>query len=173
MKKTGAWLGLDGLDNPEDALVVRAGFALAVLAMAVRVLFWAYTQRYQDDALITCLHSLNFVKGLGLSHYRPGEPPLHGFTSPLSVLIPLVGDLIRPGFGVDFLKLTSIPAAALTVLYLLALGLHQSVRLPKPLIIVLMGYAAFEHHQISFGMSGMETQFSICILVASVYYCAA
>lgn len=167
------YLGIEELENPIHAPVVRLGFVLAVAAMLIRIVFWVYAQRYWEDALITCLHSENFVRGLGMTHYRPGEPPLHGFTSPLSVLVPLIGDLMHVGFGVDFLKLVSIPAAALTVLYLLGIGIHPAVRLPGPLIGLVMGYAAFEHHQILWGMAGMETQLSALILVMSLYYTIA
>lgn len=166
-------LAIEGLAREENALAVRAGFALAALAMLIRAFFWAYTQRYWEDALITCLHSENFVLGLGLSHYRPGEPPLHGFTSPLSVLVPLIGDCLHVGWGIDFLKLVSIPASALTVLYLLGIGIHPSFRLPTPLLVLVMGYAAIEHHQILWGMAGMETQFSVLFLIASIYYIIA
>ncbi len=172
-KGLGRFLGIDGLDAPEHRGMLRLGLLLAVLAMLVRLLFWAYTQRYWEDALITCLHSENAASGLGLTHVRPGEPPLHGFTSPLSVLVPLVGDLMHVGFGVDFLKLVSIPAAGLTILFLLGLGLHPGVRLPPAPLALVMGYAAFEHHQILWGMSGMETQLSTLILLMSLYYTAA
>lgn len=166
-------LGIDGADLPENAWVVGAAGLIALLAMILRLVFWAYTQRYWEDALITCLHSENFVAGLGLTHVRPGEPPLHGFTSPLSVLIPLAGDLIHIGFGVDFLKLVSVPCAALTVFFVLAIGIHPKVRFPALLIVLAMGYAAFEHHQILWGMAGMETQVAEFILLASLYYCIA
>ena len=169
----GRCLGIDALDAPEHRAVVRAGLAIAVLAMLARIVFWAWTQRYWEDALITCLHSENFARGLGLTHFRPGEPPLHGFTSPLSVLVPLIGDLMHVGFGVDFLKLVSIPASALTVLFVLGLSLHPRVRLHPALSVLVMGYVAFEHHQILWGMSGMETQLSTLILLMSVYYAAA
>lgn len=164
---------IEGLEAVENRRVVQAGLIIAVLAMVVRIIFWAYTQRYWEDALITCLHSENFASGLGMTHYRPGEPPLHGFTSPFSVLVPLIGDLMKVGFGVDFLKLVSIPAAALTVLFLLGIGIHSSVRLPGALTGLVMGYAAFEHHQILWGMSGMETQLSALILIMSIYYTIA
>lgn len=166
-------LALDGLGQDAHRRVVHLGFFIALIAMLLRICFWAYTQRYWEDALITCLHSENLVRGLGLSHFRPGEAPLHGFTSPLSVLIPLLGDMMHVGFGVEFLKLLSIPAAALTVLYALALGIHPAVRLPYPLIALVMGYLAVEHHQILWGMAGMETQFSVLILLMSLYYAVA
>ena len=123
-------LALDEFDAPENQAAVRAGLALAGLAMLLRIVFWAVANRYWEDAFITCLHSENFASGLGLTHVRPGEPPLHGFTSPLSVLVPLVGDMIRVGFGLEFIKLVP-SAAALTVVYTVALGIHPSVRCPR------------------------------------------
>lgn len=163
-------LGLAGFDDERNADIVRVGFLIALVAMLLRAFFWAFTHRYWEDALITCLHAENMASGLGMTHFRPGEPPLHGFTSPLSVLVPLIGDLMHVGFGIEFLKLVSIPAAALTVLYVLAIGLHEKVRLPRPLLVLAMGYVAVEHHQILWGMSGMETQLSVLILLMSIYY---
>lgn len=167
------YLRIDGLSDTENRLVVGWGFSIAIVAMLLRIFFWVYTQRYWEDALITCLHSENYASGFGMTHVRPGEPPLHGFTSPLSVSVPLIGDLMHVGFGVDFLKLVSIPAAALTVLFLLGIGIHSKVRLPGPLMVLAMGYAAVEHHQILWGMSGMETQLSVLILIMSIYYTLA
>src|ERR1700761_9133293 len=86
----------------------RTLFALMVAAVLIRLFYWHYTHRTWEDALITVLHSENAASGLGLTHLQPpGEPPLHGFTSPLSVLIPLLGDLVHVGWGVLFLKLGS------------------------------------------------------------------
>ncbi len=166
-------LGMPELAAEENRGVVRAGIFLACVAMLLRAFFWAFTHRYWEDALITCLHAENFAAGFGLTHVRPGEPPLHGFTSPLSVLVPLIGDLLHVGFGIEFLKLVSIPASALMVFYILAIGLHREVRMPAPLILMCAAYAAVEHHQILFGMAGMETQLSALILILSVYYTIA
>jgi len=166
-------VGIDGADREENRGIVLAAGLFAIVAMVLRVIFWAYTARYWEDALITCLHSENFASGLGMTHHRPGEPPLHGFTSPLSVLVPVIGDLMHVGFGVDFLKLVSIPAAALTVLFVMGLCMLPAVRLGLPLAAMAMGYVAVEHHQILWGMSGMETQLSVLILLASIYYVAA
>lgn len=167
------FLAIEGLDAPENRSAVRWAFGIALGAALIRIVFWVLTQRYWEDALITCLHAENFALGHGLTHVRPGEPPLHGFTSPLSVLVPLIGDLMHVGFGVDFIKLVSLPAAALTVLFLLAIAIHPSVSLPLPLAVLVMGYAAFEHHQILWGMAGMETQLATLALIASLYYTIA
>lgn len=169
----GRALCVEGLDAPKDRVIVRAGVLLAIFAVVVRAVFWLCVDRYWEDALITCLHSENFVSGLGMTHVRPGEPPLHGFTSPLSVLVPLVGDLMHVGFGLSFIKIVSMPAAALTVLYLLGIGIHSSIRLPGPLLFAVMGYAAFEHHQILYGMAGMETQLAVLTIFMSMYYAVA
>lgn len=172
-ERAGRILRIDGIAAPENRVVVRVGVIVAVLAVVMRGVFWLFVDRYWEDALITCLHSENFVRGLGMTHVRPGEPPLHGFTSPLSVLVPLVGDLMHVGFGLSFIKIVSMPAAALTVLYLLGIGIHPSVRLPGGLLFAVMGYAAFEHHQILFGMAGMETQLVVLCLMMSIYYALA
>lgn len=163
-------LFIENAEAEENRFLVKAAMAIAGVGMVLRLVFWIYTQRYWEDALITCLHSENMASGLGLTHVRPGEPPLHGFTSPLSVLVPLIGDLIKVGFGVEFLKLVSIPASALTVFYMLGICIHTHVRLSAPLAIVAMGFVAVEHHQILWGMAGMETQLAVLILVMSVYY---
>lgn len=166
-------LALKGLDRAEHRLAVRWGLCWAAVAMALRVLFWGYTGRCWEDSLTACLHAENFVRGLGLTHFHPGEAPVQGFTSPFSVFVHIAGEVLHHGWGIGLLQLLSIPAAGLTILFLLALGIHASFRLPLPLLVMVMGYAAIEHHQILWGMSGMETQFSVLLLVASLYYAVA
>ena len=150
--------------------MVRAGFCLAVLAVFVRLVFWGYTGRYWEDALIACLHSENFVRGLGLSPYRPGDGPIQAFSSPLLILIALIGDHIRLGWGIETVKLASALAAFFTIRYALGICLHPSVSFPRPLTMLVLGYLAFEYHQILFAMSGMETQLAAGVLLASAYY---
>jgi hypothetical protein len=167
-------LGVEGLDAPETDVVLRFGMLFAVLAAAIRILFWAYAGRNWEDAFITVLHSENLVNGLGLTHYLgEGEPPLHGFTSPLSVLVPLVGDLVHVGFGLSFIKIVSVLAGSLTVFYAMAIAIHPKIKLPAPLAVLVMGYLAFEHHQILWGMAGMETQMTTLVLVVSLYFAIA
>jgi len=167
------YLGVEGLDTTENDRVLYFALALAVLAVILRFVFWHYTQRDWEDSLITVLHSENFVRGLGMTHYHPGEPPLHGFTSPLSVLVPLVGDVFRAGYGLSFIKLVSAFAGGLAVLFVLAIAIHPQIKLPGPLTVMAMGYVACEHHQILWGMAGMETQLVTMILLASLYYTIA
>jgi hypothetical protein len=131
-----------------------------MLAVGVRLFFWAYTDRVWEDALITVLHSENAVHGLGLTHVQDDGRVLQGFTSPLSVLVPLAGDLIRPGFGLSLIKLVSALCGALAVW----LGVTICLRLRLPIVVSWMAgaFLALEHHQILWGMAGMETQMVVC-----------
>src|ERR1700761_5823103 len=108
-------------------------YVIAVLAMLIRIFYWAYTGRTCDDALITVLHSENAASGLGLTHVTPGEPPLHGFTGPLSVLIPLLGDLVHVGYGLLLLKAVSVVCGAIAAW----LGARISLRLKLPPVLAL------------------------------------
>jgi len=165
-------LGIEGLDDPHNASTIRWAVGLAALAIAIRVFFCAYSGRVWEDALITVQHSENCAMGLGLTHH-PTEPRVHGFTSPLSVLVPLPGDLVHVGFGISFIRIVSVFCAALTILYAMAIAIHPRIALPTPLAVMLMGFLAVEHHQIFFGASGMETQMVVMILLMSIYYLIA
>ncbi len=166
-------LGIPDMALPENRQAAKWGLGFALVAMLLRIVFWIYTQRYWEDSLITCLHSENFWLGNGLTHVRPGEPPLHGFTSPLSVLVPLIGDAFHVGFGLEFIKLVTIPAAAATVLYTLGICISPALRFPLPLAVAAAGYMAVEHQQILFGMAGMETQLATLAVMASLYHTIA
>lgn len=146
----------------------RSLWALMILAAAIRFFYWGYTHRTWEDALITVLHSENAANGLGLTHLvPPGEGPLHGFTSPLSVLIPLVGDLVHPGYGLELLKLVSALIAPVVVL--LAALISLEIGLPYALCLTASAFVALEHHQILWGMAGMETEVVTAIYLFSLW----
>jgi len=151
---------------------MRLVLALALLAAAVRILFWVQTDRVWEDALITILHAENAVAGLGLTHFKVDEPPIHGFTSPLSVLVPLLGEVLHPGWGLATIRIASVAAGFLTVV-LAALLIRRSpgLALPAGLVAGVCGYLAIEHHQILWGMAGMETQMACAILLFSALCC--
>src|SRR5580704_16495924 len=135
----------------------RTLFVLMVAAVLIRLFYWHYTHRTWEDALITVLHSENAASGLGLTHLQPaGEPPLHGFTSPLSVLLPLVGDLVHVGWGLPFLKLLSAFAGAIAVW--LGARIARILELPPVLALTVAAFLTLEYHQVLWGMAGMETQ---------------
>lgn len=162
---------LKAVESGDRAALVWT-MAIVVLAMALRVFFWVYTGRIWEDCLITTLHSENFWRGMGLTHWRPGEPPLHGFTSPLSVLIPMLGDAFRIGAGIAVQKSFSVLAGGLAVFFAYKWARRPSVRLSLPAMVLALGYIAFEHHQVLFGMAGMETQVVTAILLATLYFAA-
>ena len=147
---------------PKQAMVV-----LAVLAVSVRLFFWYYTGRTWEDALITLQHAENAARGLGLTHTPQAGAPLHGFTSPLSVLIPLAGELINRGFGLALLKLLSAFLAGVSVW--LGMRIAHAMGLAYGFVLLVGGYIALEHHQILYGMAGMETQVVLTILLFSFY----
>lgn len=60
--------------------------ALAILAMSLPLLYALFSNPAWEDFFITFRHSVNFAEGNGLV-FTPGER-IHGFTSPLGVLLP-------------------------------------------------------------------------------------
>lgn len=140
-------------------------------AVAVRLIFWIYTNRIWEDALITVLHSENFYRGLGLTHFRIDDPrPLHGFTSPISVLAPLLADRFHIGWGLPFQKLLSLFAAPAGVWFAYRILMDYLVPASRAAAVLGAGYLAFEHHQILWGMAGMESQIAVAVLLASFYF---
>ena len=143
--------------------------AIALAGFLLRLFFWWYTGRVWEDALITVLHSENFANGLGLTHYHPGAPPLHGFTSPASVLIPLAADIFHAGWGLSFIKIVSAILVVPTVLLAAAITRHPRFGVNIWLTCMLCAYLAFEHQQILYGMAGMETQVVCFALFYAMY----
>jgi len=145
--------------------------ALMTLAFLLRLIFWVYTRRIWEDALITVLHSENFYHGLGLTHFRFDDPqPLHGFTSPISVLVPLLADRFHVGWGLPFQKLLSLFSGPVAVWFAYRIMRDHLAPLSQAAAVLAAGYVAIEHHQILWGMAGMETELSTAILLASIYF---
>jgi len=151
----------------EPQWATAVALALSVFAVAVRLFFWFYTRRTWEDALITVQHAENAARGLGLNH-DAGGPHVHGFTSALSVLIPLLGEIIHHGFGLPLLKLVSAICGGASVW--LAMKICRRLKLSFAISLMVGGYLAIEHQQILFGMAGMETQLAVTTLLLSIYY---
>ena len=144
---------------------------LLTIAFLVRLVFWVYTGRTWEDALITVLHSENFYHGLGLTHFRIDDPrPLHGFTSPISVLVPLLADRFHVGWGLPFEKLISLVAGPVAVWFGYRILRDYLAPFGRAAAVLGAGYLAIEHQQILWGMAGMETQIATAILLASIYF---
>src|SRR5262245_16228651 len=126
---------------------------MATLGVGVRLAFWAFTGRVWEDALITIAHARNAVAGIGLTHHA-GEPPTQGFTSALSVLIPLVGEAVSRDGGLVAIRLASLVAVVVAIVTADALGRRLDLdRWPR---LLVMGYLAVDANHIFYGMSGME-----------------
>lgn len=78
-------------------------------------MYWNYTGHVWEDFLITYRHSENFVAGLGLT-YQPGTR-LHGFTSPLNVLVPTAFAVLTeaPTYALPLLLTNVVTLACLAV----------------------------------------------------------
>lgn len=141
--------------------------AAIALGLAVRVVFWAYTERRFEDGLITITHARNAAEGLGLTHHL-GEGPVHGFTSALSVLVPLPGELIAEGGGFTAIRLVSLAAFAAAAGY--AYGICRELSVNRWGVVFVLAYLAFDQNQIFYGMAGMETQIAVAVLLAGAYH---
>lgn len=141
--------------------------AFAAGAVVARVAFWITTNRMFDDGLTTITHARNVPLGLGLIHH-PGEGPVHGFTSALGVLVPLVGELIHEGSGMLTMRIASLAAVCVALGY--ARFLCRDLNIGAFPTAFVLAYFAFDQNMIFFGMSGMETQVAVAILVAGIYY---
>ncbi len=145
------------------------GHELAVvfigIAVLTRLVFWAYTDRTWEDALITLTPAANVWDGVGLTHHA-SEPRVHSFTSPISVLIPLVGEAF--GQGLFLIKLISLFAAGVSAYYAYRICLQLKMHVFAQGFV--LAYLATDQLQIFFGMSGMETQIATAVLLANAYY---
>jgi hypothetical protein len=146
----------------------RLELGFIVGGLLVRVVFWQVTDRKFEDGLITAVHARNATHGIGLTHH-PFEPVTHGFTSAISVLVPLAGELLDflPKFdGLVALRLASLAAFVVTILA--AKGIADDLRLGRWPRVLLYGYLAFSFNHIFYGMAGMETQMAVAILLCAV-----
>src|SRR3954454_20794032 len=115
-----------------------------VLAETVRIVFWAVTGRRYEDALITLTHAENAARGLGFVHH-PQEGHVQGFTSALSALVPLAGELVHRGAGMATIQTASLAAAAVTMVY--AYLIARRLGLATWPTFFLLAYLALDYDQ--------------------------
>jgi hypothetical protein len=157
--RLGGWIQA----NPLLGAAIGAG-------LIARIVFWVTTDRRIDDAVITVKHATNAIDGFGLVHHL-GEGHVHGFTSALSVLVPLPGELIAADGGFVVVRLVSLAMFIVAVTY--AYRICRELELgPWPTGLAL-AYLALDQNQIFFGMAGMETQIAVGVLLAGIYYVLA
>jgi hypothetical protein len=148
-------------ESPEVVLAMLA----AVLA---RYVFWQMTHRMFEDGLTTISHARNAVEGLGLTSH-PGEGHVHGFTSALSVLVPLLGELVKAGGGgFVAIRLASMAGAVIAIYAAHLIGRELSIG--RWAMLFPLAYLALDQNQIFYGMAGMETEMAVAILLVSVLF---
>ena len=145
--------------------VMLRGFIAA--AVAARLVFWATTNRMFEDGLTTITHARNVPLGLGLVHHA-GEGNVHGFTSAIGVLIPLAGELVHQGSGMLAMRVASLIAVCIALVY--ARLICRDLRLGAFPTAFVLAYLAFDQNMIFYGMSGMETQVAVTVILGGVYH---
>ncbi|MFI5122079.1 MAG: hypothetical protein ACHQJ5_04230 [Vicinamibacteria bacterium] len=143
-------------------------FAAIAAGLIVRITYWAVTDRRLDDALITIKHAKNVADGVGLTHHLGEDGPVHGFTSVLSVLIPLPGELIASGGSFVVIRLVSLVAFVFAAIF--AYRICRRLELGSWPIGFALAYLALDHNQILYGVAGMETQIAVAVLLGGVHY---
>ncbi len=141
--------------------------AFMVAGVAARVVFWVVSNRAFEDGLTTITHARNVPLGLGLVHH-PGEGNVHGFTSAIGVLIPLVGELIHEGSGLLAMRLASLVAVCVALLY--ARLICRDLGLGTFPTAFVLAYLSFDQNNIFYGMSGMETQVAVAVILGGVHH---
>ena len=136
-------------------------------ALVARVAFWAISNRMFEDGLTTITHARNVPLGLGLVNH-PGEGHVHGFTSALGVLIPLAGELIHGGSGMVAMRIASLAAVCVALVY--ARLICRDLGLGAFPTAFLLAYLAFDQNMIFYGMAGMETQVAVAVILGGVYH---
>jgi hypothetical protein len=138
--------------------------ALGFLALAAVPLGFAlYTGQIWEDFFITFRHSRNLTSGLGLV-YNPGER-VHGFTSPVGVLLPALCDILT-GHG-SYLRalwlFRVISAAAFATGGLLVWRVLSNGPYPHARWFGVLLYA-FDAKGVANSVNGMETAFMLLLV---------
>jgi 4-amino-4-deoxy-L-arabinose transferase-like glycosyltransferase len=143
--------------------------AFAALAFLVPMLYAYKVNHIWEDYLITFRHSENLCSGQGLV-YQPGER-VHGFTSPLGVLLPALAFLLTAKKSYLsalwlFRVFSSLAFAGAGVLLLQTLRRNNA---PVRAVVVLALLFLLEVKTIEFVTDGMETGFMLFFFAAGLY----
>jgi hypothetical protein len=151
----------EDLQDPYQARRRSRGLlGFAVVASGLAVAYTLYTQHVWEDYFITFRHSRNLAEGHGLV-FQPGER-VHGFTSPLGVLLPALCYLVTgkgsylPGLWL-FRVLSILAYAAGGVLLLLASRVDGEARRGQGVFIGLL--YLLHVPLLDYTINGMETGF--------------
>jgi hypothetical protein len=134
------------------------------MALGIRFIFQVSTERIWEDALILDTVTENFWLGQGLTH-QIGEPPVQSFSSVVWMLFSLVGNSL--GQGILFLKLISLVTTVTTLWFAYSIAMKWQVN--RPGLVLILGFLSFEQINVTFGISGMESQFATAFLLFGIW----
>lgn len=142
---------------------------MSAVGAATAVFFTLFTNNIWEDYFITFRHSLNLIKGNGLV-YNEGER-VHGFTSPLGVLLPaalgwvLGASTFEPTL-IAFRVVSIATFAASVALLAAAMRRTGETVFSAALLGVLL---SFEPKAVAFSINGMETAFVLFFMALGFY----
>jgi hypothetical protein len=144
---------------------------LVLVGMGAPLAYTLFTRHTWEDFYITYRFSRNLCAGQGLV-YEPGRR-VHGFTSPLGVLLPALAFELtgRDDMALDLFRAVSIAAFAAACL----LGAQAVFRATGSAAgMILFGlWSAVDAKSIAFSTNGMETAFMLLFLASAVYLMTA
>jgi hypothetical protein len=138
----------------------------AIVLITVPLIYFSVTGHVWEDFLITFKHSFNWANGLGLGY--EANKPLHGFTSPLNVIIPTIitylsgaNDFSVPLFFYSIISLSFLTAGGLLLVrFLSQLEINSTSKVAWlfPIILVLNPKVT------AYAMNGQEAGFWVLFL---------
>ena len=138
--------------------------AAAAFVILLSLGFALYTNHAWDDFYITYRHSKNLAIGNGLV-FNVGDR-LHGFTSPLGVLLPALSSVLTGNTSDQaalwIYRLMCIGALGGAGAFLVAIARH--LRYAVPVTGFLLALVAFDAKTLDFTTNGMETAFMLLFL---------
>jgi hypothetical protein len=152
--------------NLESMNINNLVILFSIVSVLLRVVFWAYTGRIWEDALIAVSAAQNFWDGLGLTQHG-GESPVDSFSSPLGLIVIAIGESFS--HGVTFVRISSLVASVFSIYF--ASNIMRRCAVNKIGEIACLSYLSCDHLQIFLGMSGMETQLATTLALATIYFC--
>jgi hypothetical protein len=145
----------------------------ALLAVLIPLVYVLVTGHIWEDYFITFRHSRNLVQGHGLV-FQPGER-VHGFTSPLGVLLPAAFDWL---LGVEsYVPALNVFRAVCVLAFaggaVAGLRAMQLVGSPGAARLAFVLLYSTEAKAVGFAVNGMETALVLFFLAMCLYvFCA-
>lgn len=159
--------------QPSEQSRPMAAWALALLVSAACLIplgYALFTGHIWEDSFITLRHAENLLKGEGLV-YNPGER-VHGFTSPINVLLLAAADLVtgQSSYNATFwaYRVLCIAAFAGGAVLLVKRIWEAFPNDAKPAWFAAFLYL-FNLKSVAFTSNGMETAFMLLFLAGAVF----